>query len=685
MANKIASKFDSNTTEDDIVQQAQSDTTFNIHSKVIFVVILLWVFMVITGYYLIHKPILREEALAVSRSLGNLVVGLAIVGLAGGIGRHFLNVQSLNPLERFSIQAAVGLGLIGMFWLCAGLLGGFNRTIAWLSISIGYIIVWRGSVLWIKQLRYLKELWSDSGKLGKTIGIIGIVFISIQLLFTLVPPTEWDALMYHLELPQLYLSAGRFEFISWNPYWGQPPLGEMLYTLGLALNSLESAAVIGWIVQVVLLLGLLGMITKITDVSSAWVGIAALIAGYTFRWMMSAAYVDGLAALFGFAALLCLVTWVNERTNYWLNWLGILAGFALWGKLTAGVLLITVILVILTEESWRSINAWKISARVVFLAILVFIPWLLITTANTGNPFYPHFFPTAFTSPERLSYFKEVGEGYFWNSLLLPLSATWFGVDTARVSGMPTFAADIGPLLITLAIPGMIIWRRERIGRIVAIWMIVFWVAIVFGGWYSSLLWQTRLYFVLIPAFCIAAGLGWYSLSKSSVMRIRLGRFIGAFVVIALVLSLLQDLKILTKFNPTGVLMGEKSENEYLNGKLGSYMMAMEAVRNLPEENRTIFLWEPRGLYAPSEAHPDIWIDRWYLDRLRFDGNDEILKKWRTDGFSHILIYKAGADFERDNRTEIPNSSWQDLDALLASLTLQEDFGGIYQLYSMKP
>jgi hypothetical protein len=89
-------------------------------------------------------------------------------------------------------------------------------------------------------------------------------------------------------------------------------------------------------------------------------------------------------------------------------------------------------------------------------------------------------------------------------------------------------------------------------------------------------------------------------------------------------------------------------------------------------------------LYAPSEAHPDIWIDRWYLDRLRFDGNDEILKKWRTDGFSHILIYKAGADFERDNRTEIPNSSWQDLDALLASLTLQEDFGGIYQLYSMK-
>jgi hypothetical protein len=49
------------------------------------------------------------------------------------------------------------------------------------------------------------------------------------------------------------------------------------------------------------------------------------------------------------------------------------------------------------------------------------------------------------------------------------------------------------------------------------------------------------------------------------------------------------------------------------------------------------------------------------------------------------LIYKAGADFERENRDDIPNNNWQDLDALLADLTLQEDIEGIYQLYSMKP
>jgi hypothetical protein len=341
MAKQIVSKYLTNTTEDDFGQMAQTDKASNLNSKAVFVVILLWVFVVIIGYYLIHKPILREEALAVSRSLGNLGVGLALVGLAGGIGQHYLKAQSLNPLERFSIQAAAGFGFIGVFWLCVGLLGGFNPIIAWFSISIGYIIFWRDSVLWIKQLKFLRELWIKSGKLGKSIGIICIVFLSIQLLFTLVPPTEWDALMYHLELPQLYLSAGRFEFISWNPYWGQPPLGEMLYTLGIALNSLETAAVIGWIVQVVLLLGLLGMITKITDVSSAWIGVAALMAGYTFRWMMSAAYVDGLAALYGFAALLCIVTWFNERAYYWLIWLAIFAGLALWGKLTAGVLLIS--------------------------------------------------------------------------------------------------------------------------------------------------------------------------------------------------------------------------------------------------------------------------------------------------------------------------------------------------------
>jgi hypothetical protein len=133
------------------------------------------------------------------------------------------------------------------------------------------------------------------------------------------------------------------------------------------------------------------------------------------------------------------------------------------------------------------------------------------------------------------------------------------------------------------------------------------------------------------------------------------------------------------------VLVGEKSEYEYLNGRLGSYIKAMEAVSHLPEYTQTIFLWEPRGLYATNKVQPDVWIDRWYLDHLSFEGNDEIMKKWRTDGFSHILIYKAGADFERENRDDIPNSNWQDLDALLAGLTLQEDIGGKYQLYSMKP
>ncbi|GAG59357.1 unnamed protein product, partial [marine sediment metagenome] len=284
--------------------------------------------------------------------------------------------------------------------------------------------------------------------------------------------------MYHLELPQLYLSAGRFEFISWNPFWGQPPLGEMLYTLGIALNSLETAAVIGWIVQVVLLLGLLGMITKITDVSSAWIGVAALMAGYTFRWMMSAAYVDGLAALFGFAALLCIVTWFNERAYYWLIWLAIFAGLALWGKLTAGVLLISLILVILTEERWRSINAWKIAAGVVLLAALVFFPWLLITTANTGNPYRIDSKPSYAQRQE-----KRVPEISFTKALKItkPLRAGVSGVAalmagyTFRWMMSAAYVDGLAALFGFAALLCIVTWFNER----AYYWLI--WLAIFAG------------------------------------------------------------------------------------------------------------------------------------------------------------------------------------------------------------
>src|SRR3990170_4171559 len=81
---------------------------------------------------------------------------------------------------------------------------------------------------------------------------------SCRSIQALAPPLAWDALVYHLELPRQYLSAGRIVFVESNLFVGFPQLAEMLYTWAMALRSGQTAAVLGWIVGLLALLGTAG-------------------------------------------------------------------------------------------------------------------------------------------------------------------------------------------------------------------------------------------------------------------------------------------------------------------------------------------------------------------------------------------------------------------------------------------
>jgi hypothetical protein len=89
----------------------------------------------------------------------------------------------------------------------------------------------------------------------------------------------------------------------------------------------ETAAFIGWLFQAILLVGLLGSVHKRVGSTAGWVAVMALLSGFSFRWMMSSSYVDGLASLMGYAAAICLLEWAEEKQSQWLIW-AVLAGFA---------------------------------------------------------------------------------------------------------------------------------------------------------------------------------------------------------------------------------------------------------------------------------------------------------------------------------------------------------------------
>jgi hypothetical protein len=258
------------------------------------------------------------------------------------------------------------------------------------------------------------------------------------------------------------------------------------------------------------------------------------------------------------------------------------------------------------------------------------------------------------------------------------MAVTWLGVE-----GSAGFAADIGPLLALFALPGLIARWRARDGRLVALSIWVGWLAVVVGGYYSRTLWQTRLYFILLPPVALAAGWGWEAMRGIVVSGARLVRVIGVLVIMVLAFSLWQDAVSLARLNPAAVLLGTRSPEQYLDDSLGWYAPAMRALHDLPRESRPLLLWEPRGLYAPPQAEADVWIDRWFVDRRTIGAPKAILRSWQAEGYTHLLVYRSGADFERQHRSALTSADWQALDDLMSRLSPPTDFGGVYRLYSL--
>jgi hypothetical protein len=110
----------------------------------------------------------------------------------------------------------------------------------------------------------------------------------------------------------------------------------------------------------------------------------------------------------------------------------------------------------------------------------------------------------------------------------------------------------------------------------------------------SGLLIQTRLYFVLLPAWAFLAGCGFAWLARVSLGTVRVGRVIGALIALVVGLTLYQEGAASVRANPLSAVLGIESRDEYLTRRLGGYYAAQLRMANPPSSRKTLMLWEPR-------------------------------------------------------------------------------------------
>lgn len=665
------------------------------------ILFLAWSLLLTGGYYLFHRLDLSGLAalpspafpgwtawithwMLVFRDL-TAAIGLVLAGL--GLGRVLLGRFLLDGLDGLALQCALGSGILSLGWLGLAAAGWVHSLPAWVLLASLLTVLNRQIRDGLQQLEVLKDYWTFSGRLEKIFLFFAALAALNQVWTALSPPIKYDALTYHLTIPQQIAAAGRITYPPENPYWGHPWIAEMIFTWAIALGRTQTAALVAWLLSLVTFLGIAGMAARWLPEpddarqTSAVVGmtLAALLSAATIRWMGAWAYTDLFSALMGLGAISCFFAWRESGRHGWLYWMGVFIGLTVGTKYTAGLLALFLFPAALLNPGVKSrpLRSVLLSG---LIALMVFSPWALKNLAFTGSPIFPYAIPVAGYDSARLAAANLPAQHNDWAFLAaLPVSYTWMGIDSGPGSG-----TDLGPLLIWFAMPALYLFRRSTRARLFAIALGVCWLVIALAGSRLEHLRQPRLFFAFLPVLAACAGWGWSAVQAIRVSGLRLRNITGSLVLLSLAGILLQEIPRPLVSGALVTAVGLQTEEQFLYENTGAYYEAMQAIAGLPSNSRVLMLWEGRGLYAPASAVPDPWLDRWRTDLRQQGSAQKILENWKTNGYTHILVYEEGRRMMGLPDRNLSHRDWAEYDRLFAALPPPTVLtGSFYRLYQL--
>jgi hypothetical protein len=652
------------------------------------VMALLWVVVATALYFYAYKPFSPPFAQAVGGALLDIAVMGVFTIVAGGLGRWILSYVPLddwNRAEQIAAAVLVGFSCLAPLILSVGAAALNAFTVAALFLVIA-VLVRRHLVKWVAEtVRWMHGSQELPHHIWDQIAAVVIIWaLALGLLISLLPPTKWDALTYHLAGAQQYVAHGRFYAAAHNHFLGFPQQVDVLYAAQLALTGrLTGSSLLQWSMGSFMLLLVGGMATRRFGLRAGLVAAGAIIVGKSIWLEMTFAYSDlipmGLAAI----GLDAADTWARYRSQLlsnravtrqdvkYLIMIGAASGFAMGAKYTTiwlGVALGLLVLWIARHESWRR--------KLVFVsvygvaAIIVLSPWLVRNVIWYGNPVYPFLFKTGEMDSIRQAWYRDPGSGMLytadaWQLPIMPIAATILGFE-----GGTGYGTSIGPVYLLLCPMLMLTWGKvtaeERkfaihallvAGIIMLIW--IFAAALV-----SYANQSTRLVLYMFPPLAIVAGLALDSLYRLPKKPLDLAFVIHAMIAVVLVFTAIDYTQVFIHSGFFTYFSGESRYQEaFLEQELGWHYEAMRQVNALPQGSTVRFLWEPRYLYCDAkkvDCYTDSLMDGWYYARRTVDGGTpaSIVRVWKSSGLDYLLVYEFGRKYEKDKNAFYTPEDW---------------------------
>ncbi len=644
------------------------------------VAIILWSGFVVAAYFVVQKPFALRVADHLMSLIWTLAITLLLLSDALALGTFTLRrlvAEGISAPSMLALAGGIGLGELGLLGFAFAALGASNF---WILAAAQILIlggsVWKGILHSVVSLlkNSIAEIKSSSALIPGWIRSAAILAFILTFLMTLLPPWDaFDALLYHLTIPQLWLQDGGLKAYNFPHYWF-PGLVEGVYFWGLRLGSeiVPQQIHFAWALCTALLIW--DWARRLWDNLTAWWALLLLISMPSLLLLASWAYTDMALTFFGVAMLYTLSYGKEQNDTRWWSLSAVSAGMAMGVKYTSFVMPLTAVILIFIwkfhEKRILYIEVIKFSA----ISALVGMVWYLRNWLWMGNPIYPFLFGGRYWDSFRAAWFAGAGTGSGWDLkalILLPLTVTLGYQDINFID------ADIGPLLL-LALP-LALWMLARVKRddasrkttLTAIGFFAFLSAAfwVYGYITSRNLWQTRLLLPALVPFAIPAAVGIIAINDLNTKQLRLYFIVSIIAAASIYSSLLDASLTVIARNPLSIATGITASQSYLERYQPAYGHAIQMVSQTSINSRIYLLFEPRSYEMGRRIQPDPILDNFSHDVYLHKDPEDIVNAWQLQGYTHVLLNTKGADAVLESRggTAVLNETMKLLKLVSAS------------------
>ena len=599
-----------------------------------------------------HIPFLGEAiARLIIGTIGALLVCLGALG-AGTVILQALRLRTASVVEHLVLSTASGFLVLSFGSLLLAVLGLYRPPAVMLVIAVACFAGAAAKVDLVTGESSPRRESEDVGTKAAWLALTAAA-LAFGVVAALAPEKEWDALWYHLNVPRLWLEAGRpvdlvEEYVSLYPMtW------ELVFGAGLVLGGAIGAKLLHFVCLPLLACTVWLGARRYVGSASAAAAVAFVVTTPTMLWESGTAYNDVALALHTAIACYALARYADQGQLAW----GALAALHFGGAaatkhlgVVVTIVALAIYVLVIVRSGDRSGPAIRRALLIGVAAALVPLPWYVRSYIASGNPVFPELFSVfGAAPPERWDAVTERGlDGFkarfgYGRSLADLIRLPWdVTVHGAR------FGGSLGPLFLVL-IPVVFFFRRCRAVLAVAAGVIVY-----AGFWASPLSsYQMRFLMPAVAPMALLAAAGLDAVSHAAGEWHRQGRRLVIAAVFAIAFLNLppftrlheRDREGWTSFfthvlrqSPIAVVSGRESEVSYLRREIPSFAAWQAINAESPENSRVLTFAGGDQFYARRRRIPhDATMARPAVSVTR-DHVGEAIAGLRALGITHVLF-----------------------------------------------